>query len=96
MGNYRRAMSNGSSVRPSSQLGNTTIDEENEGNEIEGERPTYDKSDDSVFDLSQLSEKNKLLYRAGKCFTCEEQGHMSKQCPKRRELKQQYRNHLKF
>jgi len=42
------------------------IGDENERNEIEGERPTHDNSHDSVFDLSQLSQKNKLLYRAGK------------------------------
>ena len=95
MGNYR-TMSNRSSACASMQLDNTMTEKEIEVNEIEGERPTYDNSNDSVFDLSQLSEKNKLLYRVGKCFTCEEQGHMSNQCPKRRELKQQYRNHLKF
>ena len=41
-------------------------EKENEVNEIEGERPICDNSDYSVFDLSQLSQKNKLLYRAGK------------------------------
>ena len=95
--NYRRTMSHTSSVRPSMQLDNTMISEEDEWNEIEGERPTYDNSDDSAFNLSQLSEENKILYRTGKCFTCKEQGHISKQCPERKkELKKRYRNNLKF
>ena len=64
--NYRRTMSHTSSVRPSMQLDNTMISEEDEWNEIEGERPTYDNSDDSAFNLSQLSEENKILYRTGK------------------------------
>ena len=94
--NYRRTMSRTSSVRPSMQLDNTMISEENEWNEIEGERPTYDYSDDSAFNLSQLSEENKVLYHTGKCFTCKKQGHISKQCPERKkELKKRYRNNLK-
>ena len=51
-----------------SQLDNIMIDDENERNEIEGERPAHDNYDDSFFDLSQISEKSKLLYRTGKFF----------------------------
>ena len=37
-------------TRASMQLDNTMTEKENEVNEIEGERPTYDNSNDSVFD----------------------------------------------
>ena len=93
-GNYRRTMSNASSVRSSMQLDNTIVDEEDVLNEREGERSSYDNS---AADLSQLSEENKVLYREGKYFTCKEQGHISRQCPKRKkDSKQRFASHLKY
>ena len=41
--------------------------------------------DPNAMDIDAMSvEKHEGLMKAGKCFYCEEHGHMAKDCPKRK------------